>query len=95
MHPSEKQHGSKVRIYQVGFELGAPLLVSAFRPEEAALVARIGSNDRATLAIDVTDQFAQLSHDARLNTDMFVASGKLGIVEYDEDRGWVLVGRAT
>ena len=86
---------ASLRLYQANYRLiGSPVLVVAATSDDAVAVARThgpnGSDGRSILAVDVTEQFLELSGEAREQTRALLSEGKTGIVEYDDEEGWLL-----
>jgi hypothetical protein len=86
----------RVRLYQVNkIAWGAPVMIAAERFKRAAELA--AEHDRASalgglLVVDATDEFNALSPEVQTQTDLMCASGIEGLVDYDEERGWVVIG---
>lgn len=82
------------RLFQVTLlRWGTPLMVAA--PDLNAATKLAAANwrlaPRGILVVDATEQFERVSEALRAHTDAIRFAGVCGVVDYDDDEGWILI----
>lgn len=95
MTHTEEARATSLRLYQVNYQdIGSPVLVVAPTASDARAFAVVqdanGSDHQTTVVVDVTADFLELSLKAGEHTKTLLSAGKAGIVDYDDEEGWLL-----